>query len=367
MSCAPSTWRPPYQACKKTLAEATLCPWRREPAGSLDAFYRAHGYYPALKPGEPETVPTVDTAQKRESVAVTLAASYDAWCMAQMAKELGHADDQREFEDRSFDYRHLFNPATGFFHPKDADGDFIEPFDYRFSGGFAVLDYYDENNGWTYRWDVQHNVGDVVNLMGGREKFVANLDALFTERLGKSRPQFYLQLPDSTANIGQFTMANEPSLHLPYLYNYAGAPWKTQKRVRDVLHMWFRNDLMGLPGDEDGGGMSAFVVFSAMGFYPVTPGTASYNIGSPVFHRVTVGLGGGKTFVVEADGASEDHKYVQSARLNGHDWNKPWFSHDDLRDGGKLELRMGDRPNKTWGAAPGDVPPPAGPAQTHTH
>ena len=351
-----------YQACKKTLAEATLCPWRREPAGSLDAFYHAHGYYPALRPGEPETVPTVDPAQKRESVAVTLAASYDAWCLAQMAKELGHADDQREFEDRSFDYRHLFNQATGFFHPRDADGNFIEPFDYRFSGGFAVLDYYDENNGWTYRWDVQHNVGDLVSLMGGPERFVANLDALFTERLGKSRPQFYSQLPDSTANIGQFTMANEPSLHIPYLYNYAGAPWKTQKRVRDLLHMWFRNDLMGLPGDEDGGGMSAFVVFSSMGFYPVTPGTASYNIGSPVFRRVTVDLGGGKTFVVEADGASEDNKYVQSARLNGREWNKPWFGQGELRDGGRLELRMGDRPNKGWGAAPGDAPPSAGPS-----
>ncbi len=183
----------------------------------------------------------------------------------------------------------------------------------------------------------------------------------FTEKLGKSRPQFYAQLPDSTANIGQFTMANEPSLHIPYLYNYAGAPWLTQKRVREILHMWFRNDLMGLPGDEDGGGMSAFVVFSAMGFYPVTPGTASYNIGSPMFRRVTLDLGGGKTFVVEADGASEDNKYVQSARLNGQKWSNPWFGQGKLRDGGKLELQMGNRPNKSWGAAPADAPPSAGP------
>ena len=349
-----------YAACKKTLAEATLLPWRREPACSLDAFYQEKGFYPALKPGETETVATVDQGQKREPVAVTLAASYDSWCMAQMAKALGNQEDQRFFERASFNYRHLFNPATGFFHPKDADGNFIEPFDYRSSGGFAALDYYDENNGWTYRWDVQHNVGDLVQLMGGPGKFVQNLDALFSERLGRSRPQYYAQLPDSTGNIGQFTMANEPSMHIPYLYNYAGAPWKTQKRVRDILHMWFRNDLMGLPGDEDGGGMSAFVVFSSMGFYPVTPGTASYNLGSPVFSRVTLDLGGGKTFVVEATGCSEDNKYVQSARLNGQDWNKPWFSHDALENGGKLELRMGDRPNKAWGAAPEDAPPSAG-------
>lgn len=299
-----------YTACKKTLTEATLLPWRRELACSLDAFYQEKGYYPALKPGETETVPTVDQAQKREPVAVTLAASYDAWCMAQMAHALGKSGDQAFFEKESFNYRHLFNPATGFFHPRDADGNFIEPFDYRSFGGFAALDYYDENNGWTYRWDVQHNVGDLVNLMGGPEPFVQNLDALFNERLGRSRPQYYAQLPDSTGNIGQFTMANEPSMHIPYLYNYAGAPWKTQKRVRDILHMWFRNDLMGLPGDEDGGGMSAFVVFSSIGFYPVTPGTGSYNVGSPVFSRVTLDLGNGKSFVVEAQGCSENNKYV---------------------------------------------------------
>ena len=349
-----------YAACKKTLAESTLCPWRREPAGSLDAFYQEKGYYPALKPGETETVPTVDGAQKRETVAVTLAASYDAWCMEQMARALGKEDDRRFFERQSFNYRHLFNPATGFFHPKDAEGQFIEPFDYKFSGGFAALDYYDENNAWIYRWDVQHNVGDLVSLMGGPERFVQNLDTMFAERLGKPRPQYYAQLPDSTANVGQFTMANEPSLHIPYLYNYAGAPWKTQKCVRDILRMWFRNDLMGLPGDEDGGGMSAFVVFSSVGFYPVTPGTGSYNIGSPVFRRVTLDLGGGKTFVVEAEGASEDNKYVQSARLNGEEWNRPWFSQEDLKAGGRLELRMGNRPNKAWGTAPESAPPSAG-------
>ncbi len=350
-----------YEACKKTLTEATLCPWRRAPVNSLDAFYKEKGYYPALKPGETETVSGVDGAQKRETVAVTLAASYDSWCLAQIAKALGKTEDQRYFEGCAYNYRNLYNPATGFFHPKDADGNFIEPFDYRFSGGFAVLDYYDENNGWTYRWDVQHNIGDLVQLMGGPEKFGRNLDSLFTERLGRSRPEFYAQLPDSTANIGQFTMANEPSMHIPYLYNYAGAPWKTQKLVRDILKMWFRNDLMGLPGDEDGGGLSAFAVFSSIGFYPVTPGTASYNIGSPVFSRVTVDLGSGKKFIVEAKDCSEDNKYIQSARLNGEEWNKPWFSQSDLKDGGTLQLQMGNRPNKDWGAVPESAPPSAGP------
>ena len=352
-----------YAACKKTVIESTLCPWTRAPATSLDAFYKEKGYFPALHPGEPETVPTVSRGEKRQAVAVTLAASYDSWCLAQMAKALGKTGDYQTFENASYNYRHLFNPATGFFHPKDTEGNFMEPFDYRFSGGPGTRDYFDENNGWTYRWDVQHNVGDLVQLMGGPAKFTRNLDQLFTEDLGRGRPEFYAQLPDATGNVGQFSMGNEPSMHIPYLYNYVGAPWKTQKRVREILQMWFRNDLMGVPGDEDGGGLSSFVVFSSMGFYPVTPGTASYNIGSPVFSRVTMDLGNGKTFVVEANGCSRDNKYVQSARLNGRAWDKPWFGHSDLVNGGKLELQMGDRPNKNWGAAPGDAPPSEGPQE----
>ena len=148
-------------------------------------------------------------------------------------------------------------------------------------------------------------------------------------------------------------------MHVPYLYNYAGQPWKTQKRIRQLLGMWFRNDLMGMPGDEDGGGMSAFVAFSALGFYPVTPGMPAYNIGSPIFNRVRLTLSNGKIFEIEAQGASTENKYIQSAILNGRSWNKSWFEHDDIKDGGKLVLVMGKYPNKAWGTAKGDVPPSA--------
>ena len=154
-------------------------------------------------------------------------------------------------------------------------------------------------------------------------------------------------------------MANEPSLHIPYLYNYAGQPWKTQKRIRQLLKTWFRNNLMGVPGDEDGGGMSAFVVFSSLGFYPVTPGFPAYNIGSPLFAKAKVMLSNGKVFEIEAQGASDENKYIQSATLNGKEWNKPWFSHDDIKEGGKLVLVMGSRPNKAWGSAGDAVPPSA--------
>jgi predicted alpha-1,2-mannosidase len=152
-------------------------------------------------------------------------------------------------------------------------------------------------------------------------------------------------------------MANEPSLHIPYLYNYAGQPWKTQKRIRTLLDQWFRNDLMGVPGDEDGGGMTAFVVFSQMGFYPVTPGLAVYNIGSPVFEEATVKLANGKTFSVVAENYSHRNKYIQSARLNGREWDRPWFTHAELMAGGELQLTMGEKPNKAWGSAPQAAPP----------
>jgi predicted alpha-1,2-mannosidase len=153
-------------------------------------------------------------------------------------------------------------------------------------------------------------------------------------------------------------MANEPSLHIPYLYNYAGKPWKTQKAVRQLVGEWFRNDLMGVPGDEDGGGMSAFVVFSMMGFYPVTPGSPSYNIGSPFFEEIKIKLGNGKVLRIIGEGSSYDNKYIQSAKLNGEPLNKPWFSHSDIANGGEVRLKMGSKANKAWGleSAPPSAP-----------
>jgi predicted alpha-1,2-mannosidase len=348
-----------YQACKKAITESTLIPWVRAEAGTLDVFYREKGYFPSLKPGETETVREVNSFEKRQPVAVTTGTSFDHWCLSQIAKELGLDDDYRYFLQTSYNYRHLYNAETGFFHPKDRDGNFIEPFDYRFSGGPGLREYYDENNGWTYRWDVPHNPADLIRLMGSPQAFADNLDQTFREPMGMGKPAFYEKLPDQTGNVGQFSMANEPSMHIPYLYNYAGQPWMTQKRVRQLLQMWFRNDLMGVPGDEDGGGLSAFVVFSAMGFYPVTPGMAVYNIGSPLFSKISIDLGNGARFDVEAIGCSGENKYVQSATLNGQPWDKPWFSHEDIRAGGKLTLTMGNRPNYQWGSKPDDAPPSA--------
>ena len=346
-----------YEAGKRAVQEKTLAPWSSAPAGWLDDFYKKNGYIPALAPGEKETVPEVHGFEKRQPVAVTLGTAYDEWSLSRMAAFLGKKEDEAHFSKQAYNYRNLYNAETGFFHPKDKDGKFIPDFDYRFSGGMGAREYYGENNAWVYRWDVPHHVADLIKLMGGNEQFNANLDQTFRESLGKSKFEFYSQLPDHTGNVGQFSMANEPSLHIPYLYNYSGKPWMTQKRIHMLMDQWFRNDLMGIPGDEDGGGMSAFVVFSMMGFYPVTPGLPAYVIGSPFFEFTTIKLSNGKTFNVDAKNFSKENKYIQSARLNGKEWNKPWFSHTDIYEGGTLELVMGRYPNFKWGSDVNEAPP----------
>ena len=346
-----------YQASKAAITEKTLAPWSGKPAGELDTFYKRNGFIPALRDGEEETIPEVSGFEKRQPVAVTLGTAYDEWCLAVLANKLDHKNDYKRFIKEALNYRNLFNSETNFFHPKDKNGEFITPFDYRFSGGVGARNYYGENNGWTYRWDVQHNVADLIDLMGGREAFIDNLDATFAEPMGRGKREFYTQLPDQTGNVGQFSMANEPSLHIPYLYSYAGEPWKTQKRIKKLIHTWFRNDFMGVPGDEDGGGMSSFVVFSQLGFYPVTPGLPIYVIGSPFFEKSEVTLENGKTFTIIAENFSKDNKYIQSATLNGKNWDNPWFTHTDLENGGTLVLKMGNKANKDWGSKPENAPP----------
>lgn len=346
-----------FDIARRTFLEETHAPWVRRPAGEYDCFYRQHGYFPALEPGEKETLPEIHDWERRQAVAVSLGASYDAWALARIAGHLGLDGERERFAAMAADYRKLYNARTGFFHPRNRHGDFIEPFDYKFAGGMGARDYYDENNAWTYRWDVQHDIDGLIGLMGGPKPFEANLDNMFREELGAIRWDFWDQFPDHTAIVGQFSMANEPSMHIPYLYNYVGAPWKTQKRVRSLMRQWFRNDLMGVPGDEDGGGLSAFAVFSSIGLYPVTPGTPFYNIGSPLFERTTLTTDTGKRFEILARGCSEENKYIRSATLDGRTLDRPWLSHAEIVGGGRLVLTMDSRPNKSWGAAPHQAPP----------
>ncbi|HEX9509622.1 MAG TPA: GH92 family glycosyl hydrolase [Puia sp.] len=337
-----------YEGMRKNAVDATLLPWRNGPATSLDSFYHANGYMPALHPGEKESVSEVHPFEKRQAVAVTLGASFDDWALSQLAKDMGKTADYQAFAQRAQNYRHLWNSDQQFFLPKDDKGQWIL-IDPKFDGGPGGRDYYDENNGWTYLWQVQENIPDLISLMGGPKAFEGRLDQLFREDLGRSKQEFWNKFPDATGLVGQFSMANEPSFHIPYLYNYVGAPWKTQQMVRLLLSTWFKDNIFGIPGDEDGGGMSAFVVFSSIGFYPVTPGLPIYTIGSPVFSKVTITLDNGKRFTVIAKNCSVINKYIQSARFNDKALNTPWFTHEQLMNGGTLELEMGAKPNKSWG------------------
>lgn len=346
-----------YAGLRKNSLDATLLPWRNGPRTSLDDFYNTHGYLPGLDPGEKETVPEVNPGELRQSVSVTLDNSYDDWCLAQLAGQLHNAADRELFLQRAAYYKNVFRVDKGIVWPKDAAGKWIEPFDPKFPTGRGGRDYFTENNGCTYDWDVKHDLRGLFDLMGGRKAAEARLDQLFREDLGTSRYHFYDLFPDSTGMVGEFSMGNEPSFQIPYLYDYLGAPWKTQKRVRMLLETWFTDTLLGIPGDEDGGGMSSWAVFSMLGFYPGVPGVPAYVFGSPVFDRVTIRLKNGQTMRLVANNNSRDNKYIQSVRVNGQLSRRVWFPHADIANGGTLELEMGNLPNKTLGAAPADFPP----------
>lgn len=338
-----------YAGLKKNSLEATLLPWKNGPAISLDSFYAEKGYFPALRPGEKETVKEVHDFEKRQSVAVTLQQSYDDWCISKLAGTLGKTADSKHFLAKADNYKNVFRESKGYMWPKDDKGQWIEPFDPKFSGGQGGREYFTENNAYTYNWDVKHDLEGLYKLMGGKQAAEAKLDHHFRADLGRSKYVLWNTFPDATGLVGQFVMGNEPSFHIPYLYNDLGAPWKTQKRIRMLMDTWFTDNLFGIPGDEDGGGMSAFIVFSMMGFYPVTPGIPVYYIGSPVFSKTSVKLKNGKTFTVVARNNSSTAKYIQSAKLNGVNWDKPMFNHSDILEGGTLELVMGESPNKQWG------------------
>ena len=346
-----------YEGVRKRSLEVTMLPWRLGPRTPLDDFYSEHGYMPALRHGEKETYPQVHPFEKRQPVPVTLENSFDDWSIAQLARELKRPDDEQLFLRRAANFKNLFRADKGMMWPKDNEGKWIEPLDPKFDGGMGGRDYYDENNGYTYTWDVPHDFGGLIELMGGTRKAEENLDQLFREPLDRSKYEFQAKFPDSTSMVGQFSMGNEPSFDIPYIYNRVGAPWKTQKRVRMLLESFFTDELQGIPGDEDGGGMSAFVVFSMLGFYPVTPGLPVYDIGSPVFDKATIHLKNGKNFVIVAHNNSRSNKYVQSIRLNGRPLEQVWFKHAEIANGGTLELMMGDAPNTSLGSVPSQFPP----------
>lgn len=302
-------------------------------------LYRQYGYVPQDKMGS--------------SVTITLEYAYDDWCIAQVAKFLGKNDDYALFMKRAHSFEPLFDKGTGFFRAKNADGSWVQPFDPYYSEHDPDKAMYTEGNAWQHSWFVPQDPQGLINLFGGKAAYINKLDSLFAV---PSTLKGANTSPDISGMIGQYAQGNEPSHHIAYLYNYAGEPWKTADRIRLITSTLYDNTPHGLCGNEDCGQMSAWYVFSALGFYPVNPVSEEYVIGSPLFDRVSVSLPGNKTFTLVALNNSPANKYVQSARLNGKRYDKSYITHADIEAGGVLELTMGDKPGKTWGTAPADVP-----------
>ena len=345
-----------YAAMRKNATEATMLPWRRGPLTSLDKVYFEKGFFPALAKGETETVPEV-TGERRQAVSVTLESAYDDWCVAQLAKALGKQEDADYFTKLAHNYEIVFNRDIGFMAPKSANGEWVADFDPKLGGGQGGRDYFTEVDSWLYTFSVQHDVAGLIHLMGGRNSFNEKLDRLFVEQYGTSKFHFLDRFPDATGLVGLYAQGNEPSFHIPYLYDFSGQPWKTQRRVRQLMDVWYGDGPLGIPGDDDGGATSSWYVLSAVGFYPVCPGSPVYEIGSPIFSKSTIRLGNGKQFTVVAHHVSDRNKYIQSAQLNGRPLNKPWFEQSDIANGGTLILEMTDKPNMQWGSGPEDAPP----------
>ena len=273
------------------------------------------------------------------SLSKTLEYAFDDYCIAKMAEKMGKADIAKEFYARSQNFRNVYNPATSFMQPRDMKGEFIPDFD--------AEDYTPnicESNGWQYFWSVQHDIEGLIELTGGNERFIQKLDSMFT-----FHPTDTTQLPlFSTGMIGQYAHGNEPSHHVAYLYNKVGEPWKTQQYVSQIMHTLYTNTPAGLCGNEDCGQMSAWYVLSAMGFYPVNPVSQTYEIGSPLFPKMSVSVPGGKTFTVIAHNASPENRYIQSVKLNGQPYGKSYITHSQILEGATLEMEMGSQPGAKW-------------------
>jgi predicted alpha-1,2-mannosidase len=277
------------------------------------------------------------------SVPKTLEYAFCDWNIALLGKML-HVSQPGQFEKTSMNYKNLFDPATGFFRPRLADGSWRSPFDPRaVSHQFPGQDYM-ESNAWQYNWHVMHDVQWMIKLMGGEDAFCAKLDSLFDQ------PTYLTgcYAADVSGLIGQYAQGNQPDHHAAYLYTCAGKPWKTQERVREIMQKTYFNNPDGLPGNDDGGEMSAWFVFSALGFYPVNPADGKYIFGTPLFNKVTINLPNKKTFTVKAVNFSDQNFYIEKVVLNGKDHRKGYITYQQIMEGGILEFYMTNHPGEAF-------------------
>lgn len=287
----------------------------------------------------------IPTNIKKESVSCLLEFAYDDWCIAQMAKALGHMDDYETFIKRSQNFINVFDGSTRFFRGKRQDGNWETPFD-----PFAIGRSYTEATAWQYRFFTPHDVYGLTQLSGGREAFIADLDSLFmvtSEVVG--------DLVDVTGLVGQYAHGNEPSHHMAYLYSYVGQPWKTQEWTRRLLDEMYQPTPEGIIGNEDCGQMSAWYILSSLGFYSVCPGSNQFILTTPLFDKANMKLGNGKTLVITAN-QPDKNKYITKVTLNGEEISHCYITYDQLMQGGTLDFTLSATPDKRWGTAPEYAP-----------
>ncbi|NMR27325.1 glycoside hydrolase family 92 protein [Pseudoalteromonas sp. NEC-BIFX-2020_015] len=286
-----------------------------------------------------------------ESVSITLEYAYDDFAIAQMFNAMGKKQLAKEYYARAMNYKNVFDKQTGYMRGKDSKGNWNPDFNpeaAKYMGPFT------EGNSNQYSFYVPHDVAGLIDLMGGDDKFEGRLDALFDTHLSADMIKEH---EDIAGLIGNYAHGNEPSHHIAYLYNYAGKPWRTQERIRQIMDTLSSDKPDGLAGNDDVGQMSAWYIFSAMGFYPVAPGDLSYAIGAPQVEKVTLKLAQGKSFTTFAKDISEENLYIQSVTLNGKPLTRNYLMHAEIINGGELRYQMGDKPNKTWGTAHSARPP----------
>jgi predicted alpha-1,2-mannosidase len=303
------------------------------------ALYRKMGYIPC------------DLVE--ESTSKALDYSYDDWAAARIARAAGAEEDARLLAERSKNYRNLFDKKIRFIRPRLQNGEWAEPFDPKEISIMKKWRDFTESNAWQATFANQHDLKGYIELFGGREAFVAQLDALFAQStdLPPDTP------PDVAGLVGMYAHGNEPSHHIAYLYCYAGAPWKTQERVRSLLETMYRDQPDGVAGNEDCGQISAWYVIGALGFYAVDPVSGNYVFGAPLFNRAVVEMGPGSVLTVEAQRQSPEDCYIQSVTFNGKPYHKLWFRHADIARGGTFVFQMGPRPNRQFGADAAAAPP----------
>ena len=326
-----------------------------DPKGPRDylAEYQKNGWVSDIVP---EGNPSPPYAGGKAGTAKTLEYAWDDHALAELAQMLGRTDDARLFRQRAANYRNVFDRSTGFMRGRTADGKWIAPFD-------PQEPYYNfmmkEASGWSTLWLVPHDVQGLANLLGGRDAFNAKLDAFFSTPY---TPKGICR--DCTGMVGQYVHGNQPDQHAPFLYAWSGQPWKTQALTRQILDTLYGSDASGYgyPGMDDQGATSSWYAMVAMGFYPVDPSSDIYLLTSPIFDTVKLQMGNGKALEIVARNNSTTNRYIQSATLDGRPWTKPWFRHADVKEGAKLVLTMGPKPNVHWGSAPADAPPSMTPA-----